>query len=176
MTGRRAGGARPWRGPRLSFVLALSAALLFAAILGVQLGQSAISEINPIHFRGVEARPRGIDPAAARPAPDALASAYGWGEGNAARAAECAGDCDARRARAAMASALDEAVRPRPASGPYWRDATPATEPKPWPPGETGETGERPLSVERYMHYPVEEGEESEAKAPPDEDQFAPEE
>ena len=154
--------------PRMQSILALSSALLMAAILGVQLGRSAISEIDPIHFRGAAARPRAIDPGAARPAPDAYASAFGWEAGEAMRAQDCGGDCDARRAREAMVSALDSAVRPRPAGEPWWRDTTPTSEPKPWP---AGDTGERPLSVERYMHYPVEEA--AAAETPADEDESA---
>jgi len=60
--------------------------------LGVQLGASTVNEINPIHFQGPPVHPRdrgaAIDPAALRPpAQSAYAQAYGWGEGNAARAA-----------------------------------------------------------------------------------------
>jgi len=160
---------------RSNVFVALPVALLAAAAFGVQLGQSAISQINPIHFQGAEPRPRGIDPIVGPPAPDGFAQAYGWEDGYAARAADCGADCDARRARDAMVFALDAEVRPRPAAGPYWRDATPAAEPKSWPPGATGEGA---LSVERYMHYPVEEQavEDADLAPPPDEDEFGADE
>jgi len=137
---------------RFAFVLPLSAALLVAAALGVQLGRSAISEIDPVHFRGAARPPRAIDPAAARPAADAFASAYGWSEGDRARFEECGGDCDALQARQAMVVALAAQAPVRRADAPYWRDATPTTELMPWKPGETGG---RALNVERYMHYPI---------------------
>ena len=178
MTGGLTGGTGRAR-PRFSamlrhsnLILASSLAFLAAAILGVQLGHSAISEINPIHFRGAAAPPRGIEPAAVRP-PDAFASAYGWEQGNAARALDCGGDCTARRARQAVIVGL-EVSAPRPASAPYWRDSTPTTEPRPWPPGETGEGTP---GVKRYMHYPIEEeAAEPEAAVPPIEDEFGKEE
>jgi hypothetical protein len=137
---------------RADVILAISIAFLAAAILGVHLGRSAIAEINPVHFRGEAARPRGIDPNAAGPARDPYASAYGFGDGFAARMAACGGDCDAREAR--EPGVFSTPVRARPAGGPYWRDATPVTEPRPWP---AGDVGPQALSVERYMHYPVEE-------------------
>jgi hypothetical protein len=150
------------------FALALPAGLLVAAMLGVQLGESAIAEINPVHFQGAASPPRGIDPVAAVATEPSFAQAYGWEDGQAARAQLCGGDCDARRARDAMAFALDATVRARPASQPLWRDATPVTEPKPWP---AGETGERALSVQHYLHYPIEEEQVEEAISPPAEDE-----
>lgn len=174
--GRREGARRRFSGAirrRSNLILALSVALLGAALLGVQLGQSAISEINPVHFRGAAAPPRAIDADAPRPAPNAFASAYGWDQAHEARAAECGADCDARQARDALVFALDRPVPARRAGEPYWRDATPTTEPAAWPPGETGRGD---LSVERYMHYPVEAEAvgEADAKPAPAEDEAAP--
>jgi hypothetical protein len=125
---------------RADTLLAISVAMLVAAALGVQLGRSAVAEIDPIHFLGAAAAPRGIDPDARRPAPDAFASAYGWDQGYAARAADCGGDCDARQARLALIHAVEP-------------PAAATAEPAPWQPGETAA---RPLSVEPYMHYPIE--------------------
>ena len=148
-----------------NMILGLSIALLTASLFGLQLGRSAIAEINPIHFRGEAARPRGVDPNAGAVTPDPYSSAYGFGDGFAARAADCGGDCDAREARDAGAFAFDPPVRPRAASGPYWRDSTPVADPRPWAPGAVGPDA---LSVERYLHYPVEGGED--AKPAPDGD------
>ena len=145
-------------------LIALSAGFLVAAIVGVQLGQSAISEINPIHFQGPAERPIGIDPQAIQPAPDPYAGSYGWDQGQAARAVACAGDCDARQSRDAAILAFAEPVTTRGLSAPYWRDVTPTTELAPWRPGALPNRG---LSVERYMHYPVTEEESAEAAAPP---------
>ena len=145
---------------RSDAVLALSVGIFVAAVIGVQLGHGAIAEINPIHFQGAPMPPQGIDPATIRPRPgDGYAQAYGLQQGYAARDFDCRGNCDALEARRAAITAIAAIAAPA-AGGPYWRDATPAPEPAPWPPGETGG---RPLSVERYMHYPVEDAPKAEA-------------
>lgn len=131
-----------------------------AAIVGVQLGRSTISEINPIHFQGPLERPQGIDPGALQPAADSYASAYGWDQGYAARAVDCGGDCDARQGRDAIALAFAEPVAARDLSAPYWRDVTPTTELAPWAPGALSNRGR---DVERYMRYPVAAPEAAEA-------------
>lgn len=146
---------------RSNLGLSLSVAVLAAAVLGVLLGHGAIAEINPIHFQGAPMPPQGIDPATIRPPRgDGYAQAYGWQQGYAARDFDCRGNCDALEARRAAAEAIAIAIAAPADSGPYWRDATPAPEPAPWPPGETGS---RALSVERYTHYPVEDAPKAEA-------------
>lgn len=77
---------------------ALAIVVAAAAVFGVELGESAIAEIDPVHFRGPAIHPaaRGaaIDPGELdAPAAPQFASLYGWEEGNAARAEAC-GDCD----------------------------------------------------------------------------------
>ncbi|HEV7658475.1 MAG TPA: hypothetical protein VGO55_01390 [Allosphingosinicella sp.] len=149
---------------RSSALIAAGAGLLVAAIIGIQLGESAVSEIDPVHFQGPAERPVGIDPAAARTVVnDPYAQAYGWGESAAPGAAACGGDCEARQAQAAAAAAFAGPVETRDATAPYWRDATPTTELRPWPPGQVANRG---LSVERYMHYPVNEEQAAQAAAP----------
>jgi hypothetical protein len=133
--------------------LALTAVgLVFAAILGVQLGQSAISEINPIHFQGPLERPQAITPPP-EPAPyDPYGQPYVWSMTPPASLVDCIEpDCGAARTREAVRLTLAEAAGRDPAL-PYWRDATPATELRPWAPGTLPD---RSLAVERYMHYPV---------------------
>ena len=126
-----------------------SVGLAAAAILGVQLGQSAISEINPVHFQGALA-PQGITPPP-DPAPyDPYAQQYVWSMNPPPYAVDCRPDCDGDRAEQAMRLALDQSAG-RDASLPYWRDATPATELQPWAPGAVPNGG----TFERYMHYPV---------------------
>jgi hypothetical protein len=143
---------------------AAGAGLLAAAIIGVQLGESAVSEIDPVHFQGPAERPVGIDPAAARTVvEDPYAGAYSWGESFPPGAASCGGDCEARQARAAAAAAFAGPVETRDSAAPYWRDVTPTTELRPWPPGRVPPRG---LSVERYMHYPVNEEQAAQAAAP----------
>jgi hypothetical protein len=149
---------------RSTALIASGAGLLVAAIVGIQLGESAVAEIDPVHFQGPAERPVGIDPAAARAVvEDPYAGAYGWGESAPPGAAGCGGDCEARQARAAAAAAFAGPIQTRDAAAPYWRDVTPTTELRPWQPGQLPYRG---LSVERYMHYPVNEEQAADAAAP----------
>lgn len=146
---------------RSTALAASGAGLLLAAIIGIQLGESAVSEINPVHFQGPAEPVVAVDTAAApAPAPDPYAQAYGWGDSG-APGPICGGDCDAGQARAAAAFA--GRVESRDAAAAYWRDVTPTTELPPWQPGQVPN---RALSVERYMHYPVNEEQAADAAAP----------
>lgn len=127
-----------------------SVGLVAAAILGVQLGQSAIAEINPVHFQGPLA-PQGITPPP-EPAPyDPYAHPYVWSMPPSVSLVDCAGDCGATQTRDAIRLAMDDSAGRDPAL-PYWRDATPATELRPWAPGAVPD---QDRNVVRYMHYPV---------------------
>jgi hypothetical protein len=123
-----------------------------AAILGVQLGRSAISEINPIHFQGPLARPQAVPPPA-EPAPyNPYGQNYVWTMPSDPTLADCtASDCGAAQTRRAVQLAMDESAG-RDGALPPWRDATPTTELRPWQPGAVPGRGP---TFERYMHYPV---------------------
>lgn len=164
--GQAGTGRRGWRFPALPRfrpgTLALaSVGLVIAIILGVQMGHSAISEINPIHFQGPLERPRAITPTPDAPAYDPYGQSYSWSMGPRAALADCGPDCDNTHARRAMRLAYDEAAGRDPTL-PVWRDATPTTELRPWTPGALPNRG---LSVERYMHYPVNREERDRAEA-----------
>jgi hypothetical protein len=133
---------------RANAVLAILAGSLVAAIIGLVLGRSAIGEINPIYFQPVEPV-RAVDPNPPQ-AQDSFAQAYGWENGQAARAADCGADCAGDPG--AYAFADPPATR---SGGPYWRDDSPTTELPPWPPGQVSP---RRDTIERYSHYPIEEG------------------
>lgn len=142
---------------------AASLGLFAAAVLGVRFGQSAISEINPVHFRGPIERPRAIDPPP-EPAPfDPYAASEAWTTAAGPPGAPgCGSDCGEGEARAAMRVTLAGQDRPPAALLPAWRDATPQTELAPWPPGQVRGRG---AGVERYLHYPV--NQEQAARAQP---------
>lgn len=128
----------------------VSIGIAAAAIIGVQLGRSAISEINPIHFQGPLERPAAITPPP-EPAPYNLyAQPYAWSLPP-PPAVGCGTDCgDAQIERAAQ-FVLDREAGRDPAL-PYWRDATPAAQLRPWAAGEMPDAN---LPIERYMRYPV---------------------
>lgn len=126
-----------------------SIGLIAAAIVGVQLGQSAIADINPVHFQGPLA-PQAITPPP-EPAPyDPYAQSYTWSMDPGRAFADCMPECADGQMPRAMRLALDQSAGRDPAL-PVWRDATPATDLRPWPPG----TLPNGRSFERYMHYPV---------------------
>ena len=140
-----------------------SIGLIAAAIIGVQLGRSAISEINPIHFQGALERPQAITPPP-EPAPfDPYGQPYVWSVSPPPAIADCGADCGGVQTEQAMRLAMDTSAG-RDASLPYWRDATPATELRPCPPGDLPGRGR---GVERYMHYPVEREQAERAEAEP---------
>lgn len=93
--------------PNLFSWPALAASLLLAVIVGLQLGQSSVSLINPIYYQAPPLHPRdrgaAIDERALASARPAYAELYGWEEGYAARAADC-GNCEALQVRGAYAS------------------------------------------------------------------------
>jgi hypothetical protein len=132
--------------------------IALAVGIGVQMGESAIGQIDPIHFQGAAPPVRAVDPAALPPpTQSAYLQAYGWEQGNAARAAD--------------SSSQDFDYVPRPAvqrvAEPIWREENVPLNLPPWPPGQVSSHPE----VERYADYPIEEKPAARAEA----DQAAPE-
>src|SRR6185503_19990471 len=84
-TWRRRG--RSWRMIGSPMIWPAMGALALAVGFGVQLGESAVGEIDPLYFQGPVERPLGVDPAAAAPVTSAYSQAYGWDAGDAAREA-----------------------------------------------------------------------------------------
>lgn len=126
--------------------------------LGVQIGESAIGEINPIHFRGEAPPVRAIDPnapAPTSPVADDFASAYGWAEGNAARQADSGG---------ADFDYVPQPVASRAAATAWLQQPAPVQQISlaPWRPGQVSAHPE----VERYADYPIEEKTPDAAPAP----------
>ena len=84
----------------------LAGSLLASIALGIHLGESSISQINPIYFEAPPVHPRdrgaAIDEASLHRAQDPYPQYYGWDEGQAALAAEC-GHCAVRPPRQAVA-------------------------------------------------------------------------
>lgn len=66
-----------------------------AMMIGVSLGNSAISQINPIHFQGAALHPRdrgaAVDPNRPAVIANNYEQLYGWSQGFQARTAECPG-------------------------------------------------------------------------------------
>ena len=157
----RLGRGRRRRGTgrrRARFARMLSSRLLWPGMigialavgLGVQMGESTIGSINPVHFQGAAPPVLAIDPNATPP-PSPYAQAYGWEHGYAARAADAGSP-------AAYASGYPDfdympEVRVHRAAAPVWDDeSAPSANLTPWPPGQVSSHPE----VERYTDYPVE--------------------
>jgi hypothetical protein len=142
-TARRPGRFRHVLSNRILWPSMIGIAL--AVGIGVQMGESAIGEINPIHFQGAAPPVRAIDPAALPPpATSAYAQAYGWEQGNAARQAD-------------GGSFQDFDYVPQPAmlqrtAEPSWREPAAPVNLTPWPPGQVSSHPD----IERYTDYPIE--------------------
>lgn len=145
----------------------MGASLLLAVAGGIQLGESAIAMINPIHFQGPAIHPRdrgaAIDETRLRPTEAAFASLYGWDEGNTARAGDCHG-CEAVVARDLYADAYTyayaEPVVVHRAVAQDWQESVPTADGKE-DQGTGGEGSydydvERKERIERYAYYPIE--------------------
>jgi hypothetical protein len=164
---RRRGGTsrRPGRFYRMLSNRVLWPSMIGIALavgLGVQMGESAIGAIDPIHFQGAAPPPQGIDPNVQPPAQSAYAQAYGWEQGNAARVAD-SGFQDFNY--------LPQPVIVQRVAEPVWHDAPPSM--TPWPPGQVSSHPD----VERYTAYPIEEKPEAHQAEPeqPAPEQSAPE-
>ena len=120
--------------------------IALAVGLGVQMGESAIGAIDPIHFQGPAPPVQAADPNAAPPPQSAYASAYGWEQGEAARQAD----------GAFWSAGQDFDYVPQPelrqASAPAQLPPAPVNL-APWRPGQVSSHPD----VERYTDYPIEE-------------------
>jgi hypothetical protein len=135
---------------RSNMVLTMSVAVFVAAVLGVQLGQSAIGAIHPVYFAGAAPPPRAVDGRERQPAQPAYYQAYDWEQGATARAVACSDNCGAP-------GPYEPSVFAEPPlrlAGSERRDQTPAGELEPWPPGQVSR--DRSDAVMRYADYPVE--------------------
>lgn len=143
--------------------------MVVAGAVGMQIGESAIAQIDPVHFQGAPPEPHDVtrDP---RPAPPpAYADASGWAEGYEAMARDC-GDCPMLLARHGYAPASsswgppDElalisarpAVHPAPAAQAEEPLVIAAAEPAPPPPA---------ARYSRYLDFPVNQDQAELARA-----------
>lgn len=76
-------------------IITLGVGGVLAVIFGVSLGNSAISQINPLYFQGAALHPRdrgaAVDPNAPTVIPNRYEQLYGFNEGLQARAMDCVG-------------------------------------------------------------------------------------
>lgn len=127
----------------------MSVLVVIAGAVGLQLGESAVAQIDPVHFQGAAPKLRDIrsDPLPA-PAPS-YASGYSWEEGYDAMARDC-GDCPALRAREVYAAVppvgdpvIEEAYDEAPAYDAAAIDEQAQRYAVEW------------RRVSRYVHYPI---------------------
>jgi hypothetical protein len=112
--------------------------------IGVQMGESAIGAINPIHFQGAAPPVQAIDPdQLPPPMQPSFAQAYGWAQGEAARQADGATPYE------------DFDYVPRPMVQQAAAPLPPPPAPirlAPWPPGQVSAHPD----VERFTDFPIE--------------------
>lgn len=145
-------------------VLGLSVAVFVAAVIGVQLGESAIGAIHPAYFQGEPLPPRAVDGRERPPIQPAYYQAYDWEQGAAARAIACGDNCGPPTPYDAYAYAEVPPVR---VTRVTWNDEPPPpAEPDPWAPGQVSD--EPRAAVTRFADYPIE------AKPEPAEDEELP--
>ena len=148
---------------------ALGASILVAVAGGVQLGESTVGMINPIHFQGPAVHPRdrgaAIEEAQIRPAQASFGSLYGWDQGRSAMLQDC-GDCEALAARDAYAEFHEPEVRVHRATIEEWEQ--PAASDEHQGMGGPDEIEIRDLDAElrarvaRYAYYEIQEPEVAE--------------
>jgi hypothetical protein len=134
---------------RNSILPVMTVLTIVAGAVGLQLGESAIGQIDPLYFQSREPL-RDVTKDPRPPSSSAFAQASGWAEGYAARAADCGGCTPVMPATAAAPAA------------PLYAYSDPTIEPR-WQHADDGASGddlriERSMEsarVQRYLHYPV---------------------
>ena len=122
-----------------------------AGAIGLQIGEGAIAQIDPIYFSGAPVPAQDVTKNP-RPQPQpGFAQASGWAEGYAARAADC-GDCPALLARQSHAPLPAQPVYTEATLQPRWQPESVALEPsREARPVQTAEQ----QRMSRYLHYPI---------------------
>jgi hypothetical protein len=123
-----------------------------AGAIGLQIGEGAIAQIDPIYFQGAPVAAQDVTKNP-RPQPQpGFAQASGWAEGYAARAADC-GDCPALLARHAYAPAQPGPVYTEATLQPRWAPQSVAIAPAEEAPAPVQTAEQRRMG--RYLHYPI---------------------
>lgn len=151
---RRQGTGRP----RARWARMLGQSILWSGIgavalavgIGVQLGESAVNQIDPLYFQGPAVHPRdrgaALDPDnLPGPITSPYLQAYGWAQQNAALAASSS------NADYPYAPEPEPVIRQAAEEQPW--EVVEAPSAAPWPPGQVGANPQ----VERYARYPIEE-------------------
>jgi len=149
----------------------LGGTLLVAIAGGIQLGESTVGLIHPIHFQGPAVHPRdrgaAIDENPVRATEPSFASLYGWDQGRSAWIEDC-GDCDALSARDSYVEYYDPPVTVHRAMAQGWDE--PAYDDSDPTVGDDLENDVRDFDTElkerviRYAYYEVEAPAEAESE------------
>ena len=151
---------------------ALGASILLAVAGGIQLGESTIGMINPVHFQGAAIHPRdrgaAVDERALRPSEPSFASLYGWDEGRVALTSDCV-DCDMLAARDSYAEPYAPAVSIYRGMAQAWEEPVLAREADDGVGGPVEDVSEYDADlkerVARYAYYEIEAQDEGEDAA-----------
>jgi hypothetical protein len=122
-----------------------------AGAIGLQIGEGAIAQIDPIYFSGAPIPAQDVTKNP-RPQPQpGFAEASGWAEGYAARAADC-GDCPALLARQSHAPVQAQPAYAEATLQPRWDTESVMIEPAAEAPRVQSAEQQR---MNRYLHYPI---------------------
>lgn len=123
---------------------------VISGAVGLQIGESAIAQIDPLYFQGPAPAPIDVSRNARPAGPNAYAEASGWEEGQAARAQDCP-DCGAASSGVYATSRSDSLPGPTPGSAERApiEQAELVIEEAPF------ERSAESQRVRRYLDYPV---------------------
>ncbi|HEY0114642.1 MAG TPA: hypothetical protein VGB54_02870 [Allosphingosinicella sp.] len=148
---------------RNSVIPVMAVLTVVAGAIGLQIGEGAISQIDPVHFQGAATPARAVTADSRRPGGTGFMQASGWAQGYRSLAEDC-GDCPALLAR--RSHAVPAAAQPAYADltlQPRWDQAAEgaalaAAE-------EQAVRSAESIRVARYLHYPVSADQAEIAKA-----------
>ena len=135
---------------RNSVLPVMTVLTVVAGAVGLQLGESAIGQIDPTYFQGALERPRDVTKDPRPPRKPGFAEASGWAQGYQAMAADCGG-CAPVAGASYVAPAAPLYTYSDATIEPQWQLAADSV---------TGDELRIERSVEagqvkRYLHYPV---------------------
>lgn len=138
---------------RNSVLPVMTVLVVVAGAAGLQLGETTIAAIDPLHFQGAATPARDVSRGPLEPRRNDFAAASGWEQGYAGRTADCGANCPQSYADQALGIDAGAPLIPYsdPTIEPRWEQASAAADDDPRLIERSAESGR----VQRYLHYPV---------------------